>query len=120
MDAERFSRTREPVDPKDETYGYIIYPDAEKAKSINDIPVTVISNDGEAQVIRENATGDLYCVFHTACERAGISVDAPLLVCVKNGEIFVCDATHKLEKATVSFGGKSYETVFDGHATVKL
>lgn len=109
------------VDPRDGTYAYAILPDAKMAEKFLSIaPVTVISNDAEAQVIRENATGDRYFVFHTACERADVKVNAPLLVAVKRDGIYVCDATQKLENATVTVDGKTYTVTFTDNATVKI
>ena len=106
--------------PKDESYAYVIYPDAEAAKSVSSAPVTVISNDTEAQALRENATGDLYFVFHGAAERCGVSVDKPLLVCVKQDGIYVCDATQKAENAEVKVGNETFKVTFNDNTTVKI
>lgn len=109
------------VDPKGATYAYAILPDASKAKDfVNTPPATVICNDTEAQIIKENASGDVYCVFHTACERCGISANAPLLLAVKTDGIYVCDATQKLESATVTVNGESFNVAFKDNTTVKI
>ena len=109
------------IDPKNDTYAYMIVPDASKAeKLVSSAPVTVICNDESAQVIKENATGDTYCVFHSAGKVGEIEVDKPLLVCVKQGGGYVCDATQKAENATVKVGGRTYKVEFKDNATVKL
>ena len=73
-------------------------------------------------MIKDNATGDLYCVFHEAAQESGISADKPLLVSVKDGVLYVCDATQKAENATVTVNGKAYEITFKDNTThsVKL
>ena len=109
------------VDPENETYAYAILPDAKMAKDfVSNAPVTVICNDESVQVIKENSTGDTYCVFHSAAKVGEIEVDKPLLVCVKQDGIYVCDATQKAENATVTVNGKIYEVKFTDNATVKL
>ena len=109
------------VDPVNGTYAYMIVPDAGKAeKLVSSAPVTVICNDDCAQVIKENATGDRYFVFHKAAKADGVEVDRPLLVCVKQDGIYVCDATQKAQNAEVKVDGKIYNVTFSDNTTVKL
>ena len=111
------------IDPENGSYAYAILPDANKLGDfISNAPVTVIRNDETVQMIKDNATGDLYCVFHEAAQESGISADKPLLVSVKDGVLYVCDATQKAENATVTVDGKAYEITFKDNTThsVKL
>lgn len=111
------------IDPKDGTYAYAILPDAAKLDNfISNAPVTVIRNDSKVQMIKDNASGDIYCVFHEAAEEMGISVDKPLLVSIKDGVLYVCDATQKAENANVTVNGNTYCIPFKDNTThsVKL
>ena len=98
----------------------MILPDCKKAKAFTDaLPFTVLCNDGEAQMIR-TAVGEIYGVFHKPCEKFGISVDAPLLIAVKNDGIYICDATQKTEHACITVNGDSFCVTFPDNATVKI
>jgi len=109
------------IDPKGDTYAYAILPDGANAeKFANACPVTVLCNDETAQIVRVNETGDTYCVFHTACEKCGISVDMPLLVAVKQDGIFICDATQKAEHTCITVNGDSFCVTFKDNTTVKV
>ncbi len=109
------------IAPKGETYAYAILPDAADADAFaNNPPITVLCNDADAQIIRANETGDLYCVFHTACEKHGIIVNKPLLVALKGGKIYACDATQKAERATVTVNGETFDVAFSDNTTVTV
>lgn len=108
------------IAPKGKTYAYAILPDGTKAADfVNTLPFTVLCNDGEAQIIRTNE-GETYGVFHKPCEKLGISVDAPILLAVKNDGIYICDATQKLEHTCVTVNGDSFCVAFKDNATVKI
>ena len=80
----------------------------------------MLCNDADAQMIKVNASGDVYCVFHTACEKHGISTNKPLLVALKGGKIYACDATQKAECATVTVNGKTFDVAFSDNTTVTV
>ena len=109
------------VAPKGKTYAYAVITDANKAEQfVKNAPVSVICNDADAQIIKDNGNGDLYCVFHNPCHRNGISVDKPLLVAVRADGIYVCDATQKAQSATVTVNGVKHDVAFADNGTVKL
>ena len=99
------------VNPVDKGYAYAILPfaDAEKAeKFLSDLPFEIVENSPAAQVIREKATGDLYCVFHEAGSCAGITTESPILCAVKGDTLYACDVTQKLGSVTLKVNGKEY------------
>lgn len=105
------------VNPENESYAYAVLPnaDADKAKAFCDVlPFSILENSGDAQIVRDNATGDTYYVIHNAGEYFGLSVEAPLLVGVKGGMIYACDVTQKLGKLTLKYNGKAYSFDFTG------
>ncbi len=105
------------VNPKNEGYAYAVLAnaDTEKAKAFCDeLPFSILENSKNAQIVRVNANGDTYFVIHNAGEYFGLTVDAPLLVCVKDGRIYACDVTQKLENVTVKYNEKEYSFDFTG------
>ena len=99
------------VNPVDKGYAYAILPfaDAAKAESfLSDVPFEIVENTPAAQVIREKASGYLYCVFHQAGETAGISTEVPILCAIKGDTLYACDVTQKLESVTLKVNGKEY------------
>lgn len=105
------------TDPENGSYAYAVLPFTgalEAEKFANEPPIEIIENFASVQAIREKATGDIYCVFHTAAEVCGISVDTPLLVSVKNGVLYACDVTQKLGVTEVTVNGKKYVFDFTG------
>ena len=99
------------VNPVDKGYAYAIIPFADAAKAekfLSDVPFEIVENSPAAQVIREKATGDIYCVFHQAGATAGISTETPILCSVKGGVLYACDVTQKLTNVTIKVNGKEY------------
>ena len=99
------------VNPVDKGYAYAIIPfsDADKAeKFMANVPFEIVENSPSAQVIREKATGDLYCVFHEAKECAGIEVGTAILCSIKGSKLYACDVTQKLTNVTLKVSGKEY------------
>lgn len=101
--------------PKNGSYAYAVLPfaGATEAESFcQNSPIEILKNSATVQAIKETATQDLYCAFHSKGTVAGLTVRKPLLVSVKGGKLYVCDVTQKLGRTTVTYNGKDYKFNF--------
>ena len=99
------------INPKGGKYAYLIFPKTDKQeviRHINNMPVTVLENNKNVQMIRD-LSGNRYGVFWQAGECGGIRVSQPLIVAVLKDSLCVCDPTGKVNFATVTVNGKQYD-----------
>lgn len=103
------------TNPVGKKYAYAVLPVCDDIERFAKKPtVEIICNNEKVQAVRNIADGALYCVFWQAGEICGIKTSAPLLLCVKDGEIFACDVTQKLSKVEIQYKNNSYTVDFAG------
>lgn len=95
--------------PQDAHYAYIVVPD------VPDRPepaTTILRNDAAVQAVRNERMGITQVAFHQAGEIAGIAVDGPVLVQLRDGVLSVADHTRRGGSVTVTLAGGPVTVAF--------